>query len=130
MRFRWWRKKNNDVFDAAKAYSLSINKKQELEENEYNKFVNDLFEHIKSACGRGQNETFFRNGGISTLYYDEMAIRFHKYSAKIIPYLQSLNYIIEVEDDGVGLLTSSIKYKVKWGDKESIFNQQIKEIVK
>lgn len=116
-----FKNKHKDEFieadDAIKLVVQSI-------ELEYKNLISELNRKIKSAisCGHNTLEISYRLGGNSDIVHE-----FNKHHTRVIIFLQSKGYSVETEN--AGSVSSSPVFIIKWGDKKSLFNKQMKDII-
>ncbi len=116
IKWKFW-EKDDGLFPSAEQSTLSTIKAKQLnEENEIKKLKELLKRDISNKCDIGFDRlTFWPNGS------DEMSYLYAKYETKMKAFLIENGYSVTI--DGGGLIN------IKWDDKQTLFNNQMKDIL-
>lgn len=133
-----WFKKKTKPFSSAEALKKSEAAKLLKEANELKAYKQSLFEQIESRCKFGYTDLYC--GGNDT---------FNKHEVELTKMFKDYGYKVDKKEDAfsfTGSITYSMfpglipsptptptkktySYTISWGDKETIFNNEMKEII-
>jgi hypothetical protein len=114
--WKFW-KRDDGLFPSAEESTLSTIKAKKLnEDNEIIKLKDQLKKEIVRRCSTGYDSTSFYYNG-----QDDLAYLYKKYETKIKSFLVDSGYSVEKDSNGF--------VNIKWDDKQTLFNKQMKDII-
>lgn len=136
-----WFKKKTKPFDSSAALKKSEANKSLLEQRELKDYEEQIFRDIEVQCGYGKTSLHIYNSD-----------KFNKFEKEMTELLTGLGYLVEKEISTSNILTSisyssylftpspashspipppqpKYNFIIKWGDKQHIFNKEMKEII-